>query len=134
MPTFTYSALSSVGQSVSGELFAEHERGALRELKRRGLTPLSLAIAEQASRRLLGWSRRASPDDRIRLVNELAGLLEDGVSLSESIDIASRPPVYRVFGEALSALTRGPRRGGSMPAAFPPNLTGVPLYTYQVTA
>jgi len=128
MPTFTYSALSSVGQSVSGELFAEHERGALRELKRRGLTPLSLAIAEQASRRLLGWSRRASADDRIRLVNELAVLLEAGVSLSEAIDIASRSPVYRVFGDALSALSRGLRRGVSMPLHSAPILPGF-LYT-----
>src|SRR5712664_4235474 len=102
MPTFTYSALSSIGQSVSGELVAEHERAALRELKRRGLTPLSLALAEQARRRLLGWSKRASPDDRIRLVNELAVLLEAGVSLSEAI----WSPVYRVFGDALSALSR----------------------------
>ena len=132
MPTFTYSALSSVGRSVSGELVAEHERAALRELKRRGLTPLSLAIAEQAGRRLLGWSKRASPDDRIRLVNELAVLLEAGVSLSEAIDIASRSPVYRVFGDALSALSRDLRRGVSMPAAFRSNLTGFPLYVYQL--
>ena len=51
MPVFSYSALSGVGQSVSGEVVAEHERAALRELRRRGLTPLSLGIAAQAERR-----------------------------------------------------------------------------------
>src|SRR5260370_33628909 len=98
MPTFTYSALSSVGQSVSGELFAEHERAALRELKRRGLTPLSLAIAQQASRRLLGWSRRASPDDRILLGKWVAGVVGARVRLSEHIDLAflsTRFPGFR---------------------------------------
>ena len=39
MPTFMYNALTSVGNSVNGELVAEHERAALRELKRRGLIP-----------------------------------------------------------------------------------------------
>ena len=90
MPTFTYSALSSLGQSVSGELIAEHERAALRELKRRGLTPLSLAIAARARRQLLSWTRQPSADDHIRLANELAVLVEAGVSLSEAIDIATR--------------------------------------------
>src|ERR1700751_4429391 len=106
MPTFTYSALSSLGQSVSGELVAEHERAALRELKRRGLTPLSLATAAQAKGRLLSWKRPPKAEDHIRLANELAVLVEAGVSLSEAIDIASRSPVYRIFGDALDSLGR----------------------------
>ncbi len=132
MPTFTYNALSSVGQSVSGELDAEHERAALRELKHRGLTPLSLAIASQAKQRLLSWRRRASPEDHIRLVNELAVLIEAGVSLSEAIDIASRSPVYRIFSEALSSLGRDLRRGVSVPDAVRNNISTFPLYAYQL--
>src|SRR5260370_24963224 len=104
MPTFTYSALSSLGQSVRGELVAEHERAALRELKRRGLTPVSLTIAAQAGRRLLSWKRQPSPDDHIRLLNELAGLVEAGVALSEAIDIARPSAVYPIFGDALDRL------------------------------
>src|ERR1700745_791049 len=133
MPTFTYSALSSLGQSVSGELIAEHERAALRELKRRGLTPLSLAIAAQARRRLLSWTRQPSADDHIRLANELAVLVEAGVSLSEAIDIASRSPVYNIFGDALGGLRRGLRGGGvSVPYAVRANITTFPVYVYQL--
>ena len=87
MPTFTSSALSSLGLSVSVELVAEHERAALRELKRRGLTPLSLAIAAQAGRRLLSWKRQPSAEDHVRLLNELAVLVEAGVALSEAAKI-----------------------------------------------
>jgi general secretion pathway protein F len=132
MPTFTYSALSSLGQSVSGELIAEHERAALRELKRRGLTPLSLAIAAQARRRLLSWTRQPSADDHIRLANELAVLVEAGVSLSEAIDIASRSPVYNIFGDALGGLGRDLRRGVSVPDAVHANITTFPIYVYQL--
>ncbi len=132
MPTFTYSALSSLGQSVSGELAAEHERAALRELKRRGLTPLSLAIAAQARRRLLSWTRQPSAEDHIRLANELAVLVEAGVSLSEAIDIASRSPVYNIFGDALGGLGRDLRRGMSVPDAVRANITTFPVYVYQL--
>ncbi len=132
MPNFTYSALSSLGQSVSGELTAEHERAALRELKRRGLTPLSLAVAAQARRRLLSWTRQPSAEDHIRLANELAVLVEAGVSLSEAIDIASRSPVYNIFGDALGGLGRDLRRGMSVPDAFRANITKFPVYVYQL--
>jgi general secretion pathway protein F len=132
MPTFTYSALSSLGQSVSGELIAEHERAALRELKRRGLTPLSLAIAVRARRQLLSWTRQPSAEDHIRLANELAVLVEAGVSLSEAIDIASRSPVYNIFGDALGGLGRDLRRGMSVPDAVRANITTFPVYVYQL--
>jgi general secretion pathway protein F len=132
MPIFTYSALSNVGQSVSGELVAEHERAALRELKRRGLTPLSLAIAAQAKRRLLSWRRRASREDHIRLVSELAVLIEAGVSLTEAIDITSRSPVYHIFGDALASLARDLRRGMSVSDAIRTNITTFPVYVYRL--
>jgi general secretion pathway protein F len=132
MPTFTYSGLSSIGQSVRGELVAEHERAALRELNRRGLTPLSLAIAGPAERRLPSFRKRASPEDRIRLVNELAVLIEAGVSVSDAIDSASRSPVYRIFGDALGNLGRDLRRGVSVPQAVRSNLTAFPRYVYQL--
>jgi general secretion pathway protein F len=132
MPTFTYSALSSLGQSVSGELIAEHERAALRELKRRGLTPLSLAIAARARRQLLSWTRQPSAEDHIRLANELAVLVEAGVSLSEAIDIATRSPVYNIFGDALGGLGRDLRRGMSVPDAVRANITTFPVYVYQL--
>jgi general secretion pathway protein F len=132
MPTFTYNALSSLGQSVSGELDAEHERAALRELKRRGLTPLSLAIAAQASRRLLSWKGLPRPEDHIRLLNELAVLVEAGVGLGEAIDIAARSPVYNIFGDTLGGLGRDLRRGMSVPDAMRANVKTFPIYVYQL--
>src|SRR5712692_7040739 len=106
MPTFAYSALTSAGSTVGGELVADHERAAFRELKRRGLTPLSLAIAARTKRRSLRWRKRANLEDHIRLVNELAVMIEAGVSLSEAVEITSRSSVYDIFGEALTGFGR----------------------------
>ena len=132
MPVFSYSALSAVGQNVNGEVIAETERAALRELKRRGLTPLSLGIAAQSKSQRFSWRQKASLEDHIRLVTELAVLIDAGVSLSEVIDIAARSPVYKVFGDALTNLGRDLRRGVSVPEAVRNNLTTFPLYVYQV--
>ena len=131
MPTFNYNALSSLGQNVTGELVAEHERAALREMTRRGLTPLSLSVAAQTKRRL-GWRRHASLEDHIRLVNELSVLIAAGVSLSEAVSIASRSPVHAVFGDGLSSIGRDLRRGTNITNAIENNIKTFPLYVYQL--
>jgi general secretion pathway protein F len=132
MPTFSYNALTSVGHNVNGELVAEHERAALRELKRRGLTPLSLAVAAQARRRAFAIRRRASFEDHIRLLNELAVLVEAGVNLNEAVDIVARSPSFHRFDEALVNLGRDLRRGLSLPQAVQRNITTFPAYVYQL--
>jgi general secretion pathway protein F len=132
MPTFLYNALTSVGHNVNGELAAEHERAALRELKRRGLVPLSLAIAAQAKRRRPFSRRRANLEDHIRLLNELAVLLEAGINLNEAVEIAARSPGFQAFGDGLTNLGRDLRRGVSLPEAVRGNITSFPSYVYQL--
>jgi len=84
-------------------LVADDERAALRELTRRGLTPLSLSIAAQASRGLR-WRKRGNLEDHIRLINELAVLIGAGVNLSEAVSITSRSTVHAVFGDGLNGI------------------------------
>src|SRR6266478_3618425 len=132
MPTFMYNALTSVGNSVNGELVAEHERAALRELKRRGLVPLSLAIAAEARRRRRILKKRANLEDHIRLLNEIAVLIEAGVNLNEAVEIASRSPVYQIFGDALDNLGRDLRRGLNITEAIRNNINTFPSYVYQL--
>jgi general secretion pathway protein F len=132
MPTFLYNALTSVGHNVNGEVVADHERAALRELKRRGLVPLSLAIAAQARRRRRAWRRRANFEDHIRLLNEIAVLIEAGVSLSEAVEVAARSAIFQIFGDGLTHLGRDLRRGLSLPEAVRNNIRTFPPYVYQL--
>jgi len=132
MPTFMYDALTSVGNSVTGELVAEHERAALRELKRRGLVPLSLAIAAEARRRRVILKKRANLEDHIRLLNEIAILIEAGVNLNEAVEIAARSASFQIFGEGIINLGRDLRRGVSLPEAVRGSINTFPPYVYQL--
>jgi general secretion pathway protein F len=132
MPTFLYNALTSVGNNVNGELIAEHERAALRELKRRGLLPLSLTVAAEVKRRRLILKKRAKLEDHIRLLNEIAVLIEAGVNLNEAVDIAARSPSFQIFGDGLITLGRDLRRGVSLPEAVRSNISTFPPYVYQL--
>src|ERR1700739_2118836 len=127
-----YHALTSVGNSVNGELIAEHERAALRELKRRGLVPLSLAIAAEARRRRVILKKRANLEDHIRLLNEIAILIEAGVNLNEAVDIAARSASFQIFGDGLASLGRDLRRGVSLPEAVRSSISTFPPYVYQL--
>src|ERR1700751_2961800 len=131
MPTFVYAALTDIGHNVIGEVVADHERAAFRELKRRGLIPLSLALAAQAKRRRWVW-RKANLEDHIRLLNEIAVLVEAGVNLNEAVEIASRSPSFEIFGDRLTALGRDLRRGVSLPEAVRGNISTFPPYVYQL--
>src|SRR5438045_5754776 len=132
MPTFMYHALTSVGNSVNGEVVAEHERAALRELKRRGLIPLSLAIAAEARRRRVILKKRVNSEDHIRLLNEIAILIDAGVNLNESVEISARSASFQIFGDGLITLGRDLRRGVSLPEAVRSNISTFPPYVYQL--
>ena len=131
MSNFTYNALNTLGHSITGELVADDERAALRELTRRGLTPLSLSIAAQASRGLR-WRKRGNLEDHIRLINELAVLIGAGVNLSEAVSITSRSTVHAVFGDGLNGIGRDLRRGESVSDAIQNNIKTLPPYVYQL--
>ena len=131
MSTFTYNALNTLGHSIAGELVADDERAALRELSRRGLTPLSLSIAAQATRGFR-WRKRGTLEDQIRLINELAVLIGAGVTLSEAVSITSRSPVHKVFRDGLDGVGRDLRRGESVSEVIGNNLKSFPPYVYQL--
>ena len=131
MSTFTYNALNTLGHSIAGELVADDERAALRELSRRGLTPLSLSIAAQATRGFR-WRKRGTLEDQIRLISELAVLIGAGVTLSEAVSITSRSPVHKVFRDGLDGVGRDLRRGESVSEAIGNNLKSFPPYVYQL--
>jgi general secretion pathway protein F len=132
MSTFTYNALNTLGHSITGELVADDERAALRELTSRGLTPLSLSVAMQVTTRGLRWRKRGSLEDHIRLINELAVLIGAGVNLSEAVNIASRSPVHAVFGDGLNGVGRDLRRGERVTDAIQNNIKTFPPYVYQL--
>ena len=104
---YKYQAIDGQGQEVSGILTVETERDAIRQLQRRGLTPLSLTPLDAKMQRKL---KVAKPRQRDVLVvlHELSTLLESGVSLIEAVESlahSSHPPfITQNFNEMAKKL------------------------------
>ena len=94
MPTFTYKALDPTGQETTGTVSAQNRGGALDDLSRRGLVPVSLAEssngqgrARPEARSLTGRVSQAAVEAFSR---ELANLLAAGVPMNRGLKILCR--------------------------------------------
>ncbi|MFC7050958.1 type II secretion system F family protein [Emcibacter nanhaiensis] len=89
MVQFSYHALSADGKSHKGELDARDRMDALRQLRREGLSPVSLSGDEGAIRRLLamevGGSKAVTAEDRAEMMEQLALLLGAGMTMEQSL-------------------------------------------------
>lgn len=115
MPTFEYTALSSGGQRVSGEIAGANEQAVLSELEARRLVPVS--IREKVARGLRvrrGVSVRALAN----AYQQLADMLHAGVPMLRALRLLgsrkSQPMLSRVFREMADAVAEGEDLGDAM--------------------
>src|SRR5436190_1933633 len=74
MTSFRYEAINPDGTLLKGQVEARDIRGATRELKRRGLTPV--VLDEAKARALKNRARTLGPRERMLAIGELAMLVE----------------------------------------------------------
>jgi general secretion pathway protein F len=128
---YKYQAIDGQGQEVSGILTIETERDAIRQLQRRGLTPLSLTPLDAKTQRKL---KAVKPRQRDVLVvlHELSTLLESGVSLIEAVESlahSSHPPfITQNFNEMAKKL----RQGIAFSTTLKASDFKLPWYIYQL--
>ncbi len=111
MAVFHYRAVSRDGKTVDGTLEAGGRELAMRQLRARGLTLLSLGgEAEQAASGRRG-SRPPSRQDVLSMTSELAVLLRAGLPLDRSlkvlIDMASVPSMGALLADVLKSVKDG---------------------------
>ncbi len=97
MSTFTYTALDSRGQQISGSVTAASRAAALDEVAAKGLRPVTVtensgaAEKKTQGRRInLGAGVRISPAAVEEFIRGLSNLLTSGVPLSRALSILSR--------------------------------------------
>lgn len=87
MPTFRYKAYSATGSSVSGTLEADSERGAMQQLKGKGLMPREVVeqggAADKA--RPFSFRRGVSAEDLSLFTRRLATLVASSIPLFEAM-------------------------------------------------
>lgn len=131
MPRFRYKAVAPAGDTVEGEIEARNRNGVIDQLHDRGLVPIRAdevkgsSAAEWLGRDL--WAGRGvGRRDLALLTRELATMLEAGLPLDRSLEIAielaERDAVRRVVGRVLDAVRGGATLADAMAAeheAFP---------------
>lgn len=132
MPRFSYEAATAGGQTVRGVEEAPSEGAVERLLAGRGLYALRVVPAArgEGERRGGGWvSRRA---DLGEAVSTLAALLEAGLPLERSLEVAARGAARRDVAAGLDEVRRAVRGGGRIAdavaaqgALFPPMAAGL---------
>jgi general secretion pathway protein F/type IV pilus assembly protein PilC len=90
MATFTYRAVGTGGQAVTGTLTAENQQVALRLLDERALYPVAIEEGGEATRRLIGGRRKVRLRYLTTFYNQLGDLLRAGVPMLRSLDVLIR--------------------------------------------
>ena len=130
MARYRFQAINSDGATLDGDLVAESERDAARQLEKRGLSVVSLqaaAAATSSGRR----QRRLRQRDIILALHELSTLLESGVGLAEAVAAQTRSAHHPRLLMAFEGVSVALRQGQPFSQAL--GGTGLPLPDYVDT-
>lgn len=90
MPSFSYRAVNSTGQTIAGVLTAENYGVALRQLEEQSLYPVVVKEGAAETTLTLGGWRRIKAAHLTTFYSQLADLLKAGVPMLRSLDVLSR--------------------------------------------
>ena len=130
MTSFRYEAINPDGTLLKGEVEARDVKGASRELKRRGLTPVVLDPAK--ARTLKGRARALGIRERLLAVSELAMLVEAGVPLGEALPTLAERGDDGPLARAFTEMDRQLKRGRSVLEALRSGFPELPPYVFQL--
>jgi general secretion pathway protein F len=119
---FHYEALQRDGRLVSGLIEASSERGAHRDLIRRGVQPTTINPATAPKGRIRRWRplRRRDYGAALKL---LQALIAGGVPIAEAVtalgEATDHPALAQAYGELTAALRRGEAFPRALARCFP---------------
>ena len=128
---FYYQALERDGKLVSGLIEAATERGAHRDLLRRGVQPTAISAAARRGPRSR-LRRRLGRRDYAGALNQLHVLIAGGVPVAEAVttlgDATDHTDLAASYGELTAAL----RRGDAFPLAFARCFAAIPPHIHRL--
>ena len=134
MVRYDYHAIDVQGRDQRGQLSAENDVAAARELLRNGLTPLLLqprrdtADARNSSSATPRPGVRIGAVDRLTVVQELSTLLGAGISLGEALPSLASAYAAQPIGAPLARVGDAVRAGGRLSDALRDSGLGLPGY------
>ena len=111
MPEFRYQATDSRGAVVKGVLTVADDAEAMAQLQQRGLMVFEMKQAAAPRSAMLSQPKRAGRDALLVVLQELATLLDAGVSLADAVENVARgygeSPLGAAFGKIYTQLRGG---------------------------
>ncbi|MBR7794039.1 type II secretion system F family protein [Undibacterium sp. FT147W] len=111
MPEFRYQATDAQGAVVKGVLTVEDQTDAMTQLQRRGLMVFEMQEVAASRRSRIAQPKRAGRDAILVVLQELATLLDAGVTLADAVENVARgyqdSPLGLAFNKIYSQLRGG---------------------------
>lgn len=122
MVTYAYQVRDKEGRVHSGELSAESTSAAVRTLRERGMTPISVeeqqVSALQKEIRIPGLSGRVKTKEIAVFSRQFATMINAGLSLLRSLAILAEQTPNRALAEIISAIKTDVEKGKSLSEAM----------------
>jgi general secretion pathway protein F len=130
---YKYQAIDAQQQQVSGTLAANTEREALRQLQRRGLTPLYLTATDtqfQTDRTFRG--NKPKQKDILIVLHELTTLLESDVTLIEAVESIAHSSHHPFITQTFTNIAIKLRQGTAFSITLQTSPLQLPWYLLQL--
>jgi type II secretory pathway component PulF len=114
MPTYRYAAQTQTGAPRSGLIVAASEEEAFRRLRADGLRPTTIRAAAEET----GARHKWKPAAVVELLDDLAALLDGGVSLAAALEIAGDARAGEPIGDLAALMRQHVQSGESLDEAF----------------
>jgi general secretion pathway protein F len=128
---FYYEAFQRDGTFVSGLIEAPSQRGAQRDLLKRGMQPTSISIATR-TKRVAHFRRKINRRDHIVALKQLHALIAGGVPIAEAVTLLGEAAAHPLLAETYEELTASLRRGEPFPRAFARSFAGIPPHIHRI--
>lgn len=111
MPSFTFTARNSQGDTVSGVITADNQQGALRSLDEQMLFPVDVREGGKAQRTIGAGKRKVRPSAIAVFYSQFSDLLRAGVPPLRALDVLGKQTSNAVLKEVLDEV-RDDLQGG----------------------
>lgn len=128
---FRHESLDSAGNQVSGNIEAQSDHEAARQLAAQGFTVFSLR-EQREGRRMFRRRAHASKRELQLVLQEFATLLGAGVSLVSSLSSLAKSSHHPALTDAFAGMERSVRRGESFSVGFRGSNLPIPDYFHQL--
>jgi type IV pilus assembly protein PilC len=119
MLTYQYVARNpSTGERIKSDVQAESEQTALRLIRKEGLVPLDLSLADKGGNVFTGHERRVPSKDRVLFSRQLSTLIDAGLPLVQSLRNVNDQTTNKTLKAAISAVVNSVEGGSALSAAL----------------